>query len=143
MSVESNQLYLVRNQAEEKQKKLVKHFEQALNFVQNERNQLDQIQSYEKDYLTKIKNEERQWRAETTQRYRQFCHQLAGTIIGQKSKLADAEIKLEQMRKYLVDQQQRINVLNDLIGRGENEREKLQDSIEQKEMDEFSTRKYR
>jgi flagellar export protein FliJ len=141
--VEGNQLYLVRNQAEEKQKQLVKHFEQAMNFVQNERNQLDQIQGYEQDYLIKIKNEESQWRAETTQRYRQFCHQLAGTIIGQKSKLADAEIKLEQMRKYLADQQQRINVLNDLIGRGENEREKLQDSIEQKEMDEFSTRKYR
>ena len=111
MSVESNQLYLVRSQAEEKQKQLVKHFEQALNFVQNERNQLDQIQSYEKDYLTKIKNEESQWRAETTQRYRQFCHQLAGTIIGQKSKLADTEIKLEQMRKYLADQQQHINAL--------------------------------
>ena len=141
--MEGNQLYLVRNQAEEKQKQLVKHFEQAMNFVQNERNQLDQIQGYEQDYLIKIKNEESQWRAETTQRYRQFCHQLAGTIIGQKSKLADAEIKLEQMRKYLADQQQRINVLNDLIGRGENEREKLQDSIEQKEMDEFSTRKYR
>ncbi len=141
--MEGNQLYLVRNQAEEKQKQLVKHFEQAMNFVQNERNQLDQIQGYEQDYLIKIKNEESQWRAETTQRYRQFCHQLASTIIGQKSKLADAEIKLEQMRKYLADQQQRINVLNDLIGRGENEREKLQDSIEQKEMDEFSTRKYR
>ena len=143
MSVESNQLYLVRSQAEEKQKQLVKHFEQALNFVQNERNQLDQIQSYEKDYLTKIKNEESQWRAETTQRYRQFCHQLAGTIIGQKSKLADAEIKLEQMRKYLADQQQRVNVLNDLIVRGEKERKKNQDIIEQKEMDEFSNRKYR
>jgi flagellar FliJ protein len=143
MSVESNQLYLVRNQAEEKQKKLVKHFEQALNFVQNERNQLDQIQSYEKDYLTKIKNEESQWRVETTQRYRQFCHQLAGTIIGQKLKLADAEIKLEQMRKYLSDQQQRVNVLNDLIVRGEKERAKIQDIIEQKEMDEFSCRKYR
>ena len=141
--MEGNQLYLVRNQAEEKQKQLVKHFEQAMNFVQNERNQLDQIQGYEQDYLIKIKNEESQWRAETTQRYRQFCHQLASTIIGQKSKLAEAEIKLEQMRKYLADQQQRINVLNDLIGRGENEREKLQDSIEQKEMDEFSTRKYR
>ena len=60
-----------------------------------------------------------------------------------KSKLAEAEIKLEQMRKYLADQQQRINVLDDLIERGEKEREKLQDSIEQKEMDEFSTRKYR
>jgi flagellar export protein FliJ len=141
--VEGNQLYLVKNQAEEKQKQLVKHFEQAMNFVQNERNQLDQIQGYEQDYLIKIKNEESQWRAETTQRYRQFCHQLAGTIIGQKSKLAEAEIKLEQMRKYLADQQQRINVLNDLIERGEKEREKLQDSIEQKEMDEFSTRKYR
>ena len=141
--MEGNQLYLVRNQAEEKQKQLVKHFEQAMNFVQNERNQLDQIQGYEQDYLIKIKNEESQWRAETTQRYRQFCHQLAGTIIGQKSKLAEAEIKLEQMRKYLTDQQQRINVLNDLIERGEKEREKLQDSIEQKEMDEFSTRKYR
>lgn len=141
--MESNQLYLVRSQAEEKQKQLVKHFEQALNFVQNERNQLDQIQSYEKDYLTKIKNEESQWRAETTQRYRQFCHQLAGTIIGQKSKLADAEIKLEQMRKYLADQQQRVNVLNDLIVRGEKERKKNQDIIEQKEMDEFSNRKYR
>ena len=47
------------------------------------------------------------------------------------------------MRKYLADQQQRINVLDDLIERGEKEREKLQDSIEQKEMDEFSTRKYR
>jgi flagellar export protein FliJ len=137
------ELYLVRNQAEEKQKQLVKHFEQAMNFVQNERNQLDQIQGYEQDYLIKIKNEESQWRAETTQRYRQFCHQLASTIIGQKSKLAEAEIKLEQMRKYLADQQQRINVLNDLIERGEKEREKLQDSIEQKEMDEFSTRKYR
>jgi flagellar FliJ protein len=141
--VESNQLYLVRNQAEEKQKQLVKSFEQALNFVKNERNQLDQIQGYEKDYLTKIKNEESQWRAETTQRYRQFCHQLTGTIIGQKSRLADAEIKLEQMRKYLADQQQRVNVLNDLIVRGEKEREKLQDIIEQKEMDEFSNRKYR
>ena len=141
--MEGNQLYLVRNQAEEKQKQLVKHFEQAMNFVQNERNQLDQIQGYEQDYLIKIKNEESQWRAETTQRYRQFCHQLASTIIGQKSKLADAEIKLEQMRKYLADQQQRINVLNDLIERGEKEREKLQDIIEQKEMDEFSTRKYR
>lgn len=141
--MEGNQLYLVRNQAEEKQKQLVKHFEQAMNFVQNERNQLDQIQGYEQDYLIKIKNEESQWRAETTQRYRQFCHQLAGTIIGQKSKLAEAEIKLEQMRKYLTDQQKRINVLNDLIERGEKEHEKLQDSIEQKEMDEFSTRKYR
>ena len=141
--MEGNQLYLVKNQAEEKQKQLVKHFENAMNFVQNERNQLEQIQSYEQDYLTKIKNEESQWRAETTQRYRQFCHQLAGTIIGQKSKLADAEIKLEQMRKYLADQQQRINVLNDLIGRGEKERAKLQDIIEQKEMDELSTRKYR
>jgi flagellar FliJ protein len=141
--VEGNQLYLVKSQAEEKQKQLVKHFENAMNFVQNERNQLEQIQSYEQDYLTKIKNEESQWRAETTQRYRQFCHQLAGTIIGQKSKLADAESKLEQMRKYLADQQQRINVLNDLIERGEKEREKLQDIIEQKEMDEFSTRKYR
>ena len=141
--MEGNQLYLVKNQAEEKQKQLVKHFEQAMNFVQNERNQLEQIQSYEQDYLTKIKNEESQWRAETTQRYRQFCHQLAGTIIGQKTKLADAESKLEQMRKYLADQQQRINVLNDLIERGEKERAKLQDIIEQKEMDEFSTRKYR
>ena len=141
--MEGNQLYLVKNQAEEKQKQLVKHFENAMNFVQNERNQLEQIQSYEQDYLSKIKNEESQWRAETTQRYRQFCHQLAGTIIGQKSKLADAESKLEQMRKYLADQQQRINVLNDLIERGEKEREKLQDIIEQKEMDEFSTRKYR
>ena len=141
--MEGNQLYLVKNQAEEKQKQLVKHFEQAMNFVQNERNQLEQIQSYEQDYLTKIKNEESQWRAETTQRYRQFCHQLAGTIIGQKTKLADAECKLEQMRKYLADQQQRINVLNDLIERGEKERAKLQDIIEQKEMDEFSTRRYR
>jgi flagellar FliJ protein len=141
--VEGNQLYLVKNQAEEKQKQLVKHFENAMNFVQNERNQLEQIQSYEQDYLSKIKNEESQWRAETTQRYRQFCHQLAGTIIGQKSKLADAESKLEQMRKYLADQQQRINVLNDLIERGEKEHAKLQDIIEQKEMDEFSTRKYR
>ena len=141
--MEGNQLYLVKNQAEEKQKQLVKHFENAMNFVQNERNQLEQIQSYEQDYLSKIKNEESQWRAETTQRYRQFCHQLAGTIIGQKSKLADAESKLEQMRKYLADQQQRINVLNDLIERGEKERAKLQDIIEQKEMDEFSTRKYR
>ena len=141
--MEGNQLYLVRNQAEEKQKQLVKHFEQAMNFVQNERNQLDQIQGYEQDYLIKIKNEESQWRAETTQRYRQFCHQLASNIIGQKSKLADAEIKLEQMRKYLSDQQQRVNVLNDLIVRGEKERAKIQDIIEQKEMDEFSCRKYR
>ena len=141
--MEGNQLYLVRNHAQEKQKQLVKHFEQAMNFVQNERNQLSQIQGYEQDYLIKIKNEEGQWRAETTQRYRQFCHQLAGTIIGQKSKLADAEIKLEQMRKYLADQQQRLNVLNDLIERGEKERVKLQDIIEQKEMDEFSSRKYR
>lgn len=141
--MEGNQLYLVKNQAEEKQKQLVKHFEQAMNFVQNERNQLEQIQGYEQDYLTKIKNEESQWRAETTQRYRQFCHQLSSTIIGQKSKLADAEIKLDQMRKYLADQQQRINVLNDLIERGEADRAKLQDIIEQKEMDEFSTRKYR
>lgn len=141
--MEGDQLYLVRSQAQEKQKQLVKHFEQAMNFVQNERNQLEQIQGYEQDYLIKIKNEESQWRAETTQRYRQFCHQLASTIIGQKSKLAEAEIKLEQMRKYLTDQQQRINVLNDLIERGEKEREKLQDIIEQKEMDEFSSRKYR
>ena len=141
--MEGNQLYLVRNHAQEKQKQLVKHFEQAMNFVQNERNQLAQIQGYEQDYLIKIKNEEGQWRAETTQRYRQFCHQLAGTIIGQKSKLADAEIKLEQMRKYLADQQQRLNVLNDLIERSEKERVKLQDIIEQKEMDEFSSRKYR
>jgi flagellar FliJ protein len=141
--VEGNQLYLVRNHAQEKQKQLVKHFEQAMNFVQNERNQLAQIQGYEQDYLIKIKNEESQWRAETTQRYRQFCHQLAGTIIGQKSKLADAESKLEQMRKYLADQQQRLNVLNDLIERGEKERVKLQDITEQKEMDEFSSRKYR
>lgn len=141
--MEGNQLYLVRNHAQEKQKQLVKHFEQAMNFVQNERNQLAQIQGYEQDYLIKIKNEESQWRAETTQRYRQFCHQLAGTIIGQKSKLADAESKLEQMRKYLADQQQRLNVLNDLIERGEKERVKLQDITEQKEMDEFSSRKYR
>ncbi len=141
--MEDNQLYLVKNQAEEKQKQLVKHFEQAMNFVQNERNQLIQIQGYEQDYLIKIKTEEGQWRAETTQRYRQFCHQLAGTIIGQKEKLADAEGKLDQMRKYLADQQQRINVLNDLIERGEQDQSKLRDLIEQKEMDEFSTRKYR
>lgn len=141
--MEGNQLYLVKNQAEEKQKQLVKHFEQAMNFVQNERNQLEQIQSYEQDYLDKIKHEESSWRAETTQRYRQFCHQLSQTIIAQQSKLADAEEKLDQMRKYLADQQQRLNVLNDLIERGEKEREKRQDSIEQKEMDEFSTRKYR
>ncbi len=141
--MENKQLQLVKNQAEEKQKKLAKHFEHAMNFVQNERNQLEQVQNYEQDYLKKIKNEERSWSAETTQRYRQFCHQLAQTITGQKIKLAEAEDKLDQMRKHLWGQQQRVNVLNDLIERGEKEHTQQQDKILQKELDEFALRQYR
>ncbi len=141
--MENKQLQLVKNQAEEKQKQLSKHFEHAMNFVQNERNQLEQVQSYEQDYLNKIKNEEKNWNAETTQRYRRFCHELAQTITGQKIKLVEAEEKLDQMRKHLWGQQQRINVLNDLIKRGEKEHTQQQDKILQKELDEFALRQYR
>ena len=141
--MKNKQLNLVKNQAEEKQKQLAKHFEQAMNFVQNERNQLEQVQSYEQDYLKKIKDEEKTWSAETTQRYRRFCHQLAETITAQKIKLVDSEEKLDQMRKHLWGQQQRINVLNDLIKRGEKEHTQQQDKILQKELDEFALRQYR
>jgi len=141
--MKNKQLNLVKNQAEEKQKQLAKHFEHAMSFVQNERNQLEQVESYEQDYLSKIKTEEKSWSAETTQRYRRFCHQLAQTITGQKIKLAEAEEKLDQMRKHLWGQQQRINVLNDLIERGEKEHAQQQDSLQQKELDEFALRQYR
>jgi flagellar export protein FliJ len=140
--MESKQLSMVKEQAIKKQRQLSERFEKAYNFVQNERKQLLQLQEYEADYLVKIKQEQHQWTAENTGRYRQFCHQLASAIRSQSAKLSDAELQLQQMRQSLCEQQQRINVLNDVIEREQQAAIHHTDKILQKEMDDHSSRLY-
>ena len=140
--MQNNQLELVKEQAEEKQKKLGENFEKAVSFVQKERRQLMQLQGYEADYLEKIKQEQHQWTADNSIRYRHFCLQLSQTIEDQKSKLAIAEQQLDTMRESLSQQQQRINVLDDLIEREQMASAHMYDKLVQKEMDDLSTRQY-
>lgn len=140
--MQNNQLGLVKDQSEREQKKLSERFEKAVNFVQNERKQLLQLQDYESDYLNKIKQEQSRWTAENTGRYRHFCHQLSQAIVSQESKLGQAEKHLELMRGELCQQQQKINVLNDVIAREATANRNLENTLLQKEMDEFSSRQY-
>lgn len=138
--MQNQQLALVKDQSERKQRQLSEKFEQAVNFVQNERKQLMQLQEYENDYLTKIKDEQSCWTAENTSRYRHFCHQLSQAIVAQQSKLDQAEQHLEVMRGELCQQQQKINVLNDVIAREAAAVVHIENTLLQKEMDEFSSR---
>lgn len=140
--MDNNQLELVKDQSKREQKKLTERFEKAVTFVQNERKQLLQLQEYENDYLNKIKQEQSRWTAENTGRYRLFCHQLSQAITTQTSKLEQAERQLELMRSELCQQQQKINVLNDVIAREVAESIHLENTLLQKEMDEFSNRRY-
>ncbi len=139
---QTQQLELVKDQAEQKQRELAENFEKAVNFVQGERKQLLQLQDYETDYLEKIKQEQGAWTAETTGRYRNFCHQLSQAIVEQSGKLTEAEKQLDKMRKTLCEQQQKINVLDDLIEREHLQAAHVQNHLQQKEMDEHSTRLY-
>ncbi len=139
--MQTNQLSLVKDQAQRQQEKLSEKFEQAVAFVQNERKQLVQLQEYETDYLNKIKTEQGRWTAENSGRYRQFCHQLSQAIGEQENKLVHAERHLEAMRSELCKQQQKINVLKDVIARGEAEQAQLHNVVIQKEMDEFAGRR--
>jgi len=140
--VQNQQLVLVKDQSERQQKQLSKKFEQAVSFVQNERKQLTVLQGYENDYLKKIKEEQASWTAENTSRYRHFCHQLSQAISTQQSKVDQVEQHLELMRGELCQQQQKLNVLNDVIAREKAETVKLENTILQKEMDEFSSRQF-
>lgn len=140
--MESKQLELVKDQAEQKKKQLSERFEQAVNFVHNERQQLMQLKEYEAGYLDKIKNEEHLWSADNSIRYRQFCTQLSQTIEAQQRKLNMAEEQLTGMRASLSQQQQKINVLDDLIEREQLEAAHLYDKKIQKEMDDLSNRRY-
>jgi len=140
--VQKNQLGLVKDQTEREQKKLTKRFEKAVSFVHSERTQLLQLQEYEGDYLSKIKQEQSHWTAENTGRYRHFCHQLSQAITSQESKLEQAEKHLELMRGELCQQQQKINVLNDVIARECAANIHIENTLLQKEMDEFSSRQY-
>lgn len=139
----SQQINLVKDQEEKRQKDLVSKFSKAADFVLNERKQFLQLQDYQNDYLSKIKNEQSTWSASNTARYRQFCHQLAGAIGEQEKKLLLAEEQLEKMRSELCQQQQKINVLDDLIAREELAQLAIDNVAHQKEMDEFSSRNYR
>lgn len=138
----NHQLELVKDQSKREQQELTEKFERAVSFVQSERQQLIQLQEYEADYLTKIKQEQSQWTAENTGRYRHFCHQLSQAIGEQQNKLTQAEQHLEIMRGELCQQQQKINVLNDVIAREEAAMLQLENSLLQKEMDEFAGRQY-
>ena len=140
--VQTNQLQLVKEQEEKKQRQLGQHVEKALAFVQKERQQLLQLQDYENDYLAKIQQEQHAWSADNSIRYRHFCLQLAQTIEVQKDKLTTAEQQLESMRQALSRQQQRLNVLADLIEKNKLETAYMYDKRVQKEMDDLSARQY-
>ncbi|MGH1485040.1 MAG: flagellar export protein FliJ [Cellvibrionaceae bacterium] len=140
--MQNNQLELVKEQEEEKQRQLGQNFEKAVSFVQNERKQLLQLQGYESDYLEKIQQEQHTWTADNSIRYRHFCLQLSQTIEAQKGKLTTAEQQLDGMRQALSQQQQRINVLDDLIEKDKLETAHIHDKLVQKEMDDLSARQY-
>jgi flagellar export protein FliJ len=74
-------------------------------------------------------------------RYRHFCHKLAEAIQDQEGKLRLAEKQLDSMREELCQQQQRLNVLDDLIDRQILEESYHQNRLIQKEMDELSQRR--
>ena len=137
-----SQIQLVKDQAEEKQRQLSDRYQQALEFVQNERQQLVQLQDYEADYMQRIKQTETQWSIQTTSPYRHFSYQLSQTIQEQSAKIDDAEQHLDKMRNELQQQQHRIQILDDIIRREEVANAHLQNQLIQKEMDEYSTRLY-
>jgi flagellar export protein FliJ len=139
--VKQQQLQLVKDQAEIQQRDLSERFEKALAFVQQERNQLSQLQAYKAEYLQKIEQNQHQWSAANSTRYRHFCHKLAQAIQDQEGKLRQAEKQLDTLRESLCQQQQRLNVLDDLIDRQLLEEAYHQNRLVQKEMDELSNRR--
>jgi flagellar export protein FliJ len=139
--LQQQQLQLVKNQAEIKQQELSDRFEKALAFVQQERNQLAQLRDYRNDYVNKIEQGQQSWSAAMSTRYRHFCHKLAEAIQDQEGKLRLAEKQLDSMREALCQQQQRLNVLDDLIDRQILEEAYHQNRLIQKEMDELSQRR--
>ncbi|MEO0442926.1 MAG: flagellar export protein FliJ [Pseudomonadota bacterium] len=138
----SRQLDLVKGQAVQKQQALSERFKQVSSIAQKEREQLLQLQAYESDYLAKIKQEQHQWTAENTHRYRHFCHRLAQVISDQRCKVEAAEKQLSTLRVQLSEQRQRINALDDMIDRDERAFIYQQNKKEQKQSDELSGRLY-
>lgn len=140
--MQNKQIGLVKEQVEREQQKLSEKFEKAVNYVHAERKQLQQLKEYEQGYLERIKTEQSLWSADNTSRYRQFCHQLSQTIVEQQLRLDQAERHLEIMRTELCQQQQKINVLSDVIARQNQATALAEGLIIQKELDDFATRQY-
>ena len=138
----NNQLRLVKDQAQQQQKQLSERLEKAVAFVNGERQQLLQLQEYQQDYLDKITGQQQHWNAQHSARYRQFCHQLSLAIQGQQTKLQAAEEQLEGLRQSLYQQQQRIQVLDDMIDRQQQDLDQLQNLALQKELDDHNTRRH-
>lgn len=136
------QLILVKEQAEKELRKLSENFSRASLYVENERQQLQQLQGYETEYLQKIQQQQHRWTAANSQRYRHFCLELSKTIKAQQDKVSLADQQLDGMRQSLFQQQQRIKVLTDLIERQQRQVEKVQNQQLQKEMDDLSARQY-
>ena len=138
----SQQLALVKDQAEKKQSKLSESVKKIASFVEVERNQLLQLQNYEADYLKKIQQEQSRWTAKNSQRYRHFYLQLSQTIKIQQEKVVLAEQQLQSVRQSLFQQYQRINVLKKLIEEKQLQSVQLENQLSQKEMDDLSNRHY-
>lgn len=139
--MENNQLQLVKEHAERKQQQLSERFEKAMVFVDNERRQLEELKSYEADYLQKIQDQQQQCDASNADRYRSFYHQLSQAIEQHEIKLTTAEQQLDTMRKELSQHYQRLNVLDDLIKRQRIAAAHQVEKWAQKELDEFASRR--
>ena len=139
----SSPLTLVLNKTENELQALSQRLQKAISFVDNEKQQLQQLEEYESEYLLKISDQQNQWSAQKIHHYRSFCYQLNHAVVVQKQKITTAEDALKPLQQQVFKCRHKINVLEALIEQKNKEQQLLQDKQLQKEMDELSIRNHR
>jgi len=138
---EKTPLGIVLEKEEHEQEAITKRLERALEFVQQERSQLEKLQEYENEYLHNIEQHQQKWSSAQMNHYRSFCYKLNDATKNQAKKIGLAEKAVAQLRQQLYEQQHKVSVLENLIIQQRIELVQHQDKKLQKELDEHSSRR--
>lgn len=139
--VEKTPLEKVLDKSEQDLQTVVERLEKAVVFVEQERQHLNQLRSYEQEYLTNIQEHQSTWNSQRINHYRSFCYQLNEAASKQQQKLDGAEQLVSQLRKQLIEEQHKISMLNDLIQQQYQQLTQAKDKRLQKDIDDLSSRR--
>ena len=133
-------LELVLDKTENEEQLMTERLEKAQAFIQQERQQLQQLQEYSEEYACKIQQQQTGWSAAQMGHYRSFLQQLHTAVNTQKVKVATAEENTSHLRQQLMACRHKISVLSELIVEQKKNLQLEKDKVLQKELDELAIR---